>query len=441
MVMPDDKPVGAVDNHRRGRVRRCIAWALGLSVALDTGAVEYTLQAAADVGQEYNTNIFLTPGPHTDVWGARLGLNTRFSAAEEIWKLDGNIRLDNYFYDQKGLDSLNQFVSLTGSYFVTERSQFALRGDYIRDSTRTSFVETDDLIFEQVRRNRQTLNPSWTYDLSEKTRLSLNYQYQNTDYRNKANTFFPDYQSHFGSVGLIHDYSERLRMSGSVSYTRYSAVGSTIFIPGHLDFEPFRIPGNYENRADEIEIDYAAAIAGFSYAIDETFDISFAAGAQYNKTEAVFRTIFRDDRGEPILDDFDHIDSGFVTYVIDMSASKRFDADELSLHYAHTVSPNLYGNLVEIDTVTFTGKRKFTPTVSGSAQFSYADRKTADQRNITLNRQLFRARGELSWNWTENWSFSVSYQYGRQEIDIISDIPESHAAYLIIRYRWDKLKY
>lgn len=439
--MSDAEPVDAACNHGRGHLRRGIAWILGLLITTDVRSVEYTLQADANVGQEYDTNIFLTPGPHTDVWGTRLGLNTRFSAEEEVWKLDGNIRLDNYFYDRKGLDSLNQFVSLTGSYFVTERSRFALRGDDIRDSTRTSFVETDDLIFEQVRRNQRVINPSWTYDLSERTRFSLNYQYQNTDYRNKDNTFFPDYQSHSGSVDLIHDYSERLTMNGSFSYTRYSAVGSTIFIPGILDFGPFRIPGNYENRADQIEIDYAAAVAGFSYAIDETLDVGFAAGAQYNQTEASFRTIFRDNRGDPILDDFDHIDSSFVTYLIDLSATKRFDVDELSLHYAHTVSPNLYGNLVEADTVTFTGKHKFTPTLSGWAEFSYVDRKTADQRNNALNRQLFRARGELSWNWTENWSFSVSYRYGRQEIEIISNIPESHAAYLTIRYQWDKLKY
>ncbi|HYE34752.1 hypothetical protein [Methylocaldum sp.] len=403
--------------------------------------MEYTFQADANVGQEYNTNIFLTPGPHTDVWGTRLGLNTQFSAAEEIWKVTGKVRLDNYFYDQKGLDTLNQFVSLTGSYFATERSQFALRGEYIRDSTRTSFIETNDLVFDQVRRNSQSLNPSWTYSLSEDTSLNLNYQYQNTEYKNKENTFFPHYQTHVGSVSLIHDYSERLQLNSSLSYVSYSSPGSTTIVPGTLDFLIFRIPGTYENSSEAIKIDYATAVVGFSYAVDETFDVNLAAGGQYNMTEAGSRTIFRDNLGNPILDDAQHISSSSLTYVINAGATKRFELDELSLNYAHTVSPNIYGNLVEADTVTFIEKHKFSPTVSGSIQIFYADRTTADQRNIVFNRQLLRAQSELSWNWTENWSLSASYQYARQEIDIISDTPESHAVYLTVRYLWDKLQY
>ncbi|WP_143735282.1 hypothetical protein [Methylocaldum sp. 14B] len=439
--MHNAKPVNAISNKGRGNPPLYITWIIGLLIATDVNAVEYTFQADANVEEEYNTNIFLTPGPHTDVWGTKLGLNTQFSAAEEIWKLDGSIRLDNYFYDQKGLNTLNQFVSLTGSYFVTERSQFALRGDYIRDSSRTSFIETNDLVFEQVRRNRQTINPSWTYYLSEDTRLGLNYQYDNTEYRNKDNTAFPHYQIHFGSVGVVHEYSEYLKMNGSFSYTSYSAPESTTFIPGTLDFQIFRVPGTYENRTEEIMIDYATAIVGFSYSIDETFDVSLAAGGQYNKTEAGSRTIFRTAFGDPILDDAEHISSSSLTYLIDARATKRFEVDELNLDYAHTVSPNIYGNLIEADTVTLTGKHKFTPTLTGSAQFSYTDRKTADQRNVELNRQLFRARSELIWNWSENWSVIASYQYSRQEIDVISNIPESHAAYLTIRYRWDKLQY
>jgi len=432
----------AIGGSGQGSLRRYIAFIItGLFLAVDAEAVAYTFQGDANVGQEYNTNLFLTPGPHTDVWGARLGLNTQFSAAEEIWKLNGNVRLDNYFYDQKGLDTLNQFVSLTGSYFVTERSQFALQGDYIRDSTRTSFLETNDLVFDQVRRNSQSLNPSWTYDLSENTSLNLGYRYQNTEYKNKENTFYPHYQTHSGSIGLIHDYSERLQLNGLFSYASYSSPGSTTIVPGTLDFLIFRIPGTYENRSESIKIDYATATVGLSYAADETFNIKLVGGGQYNMSESGSRTIFRDTFGNPIFTDAQQISSDSLTYVINASATKRFELDELSLNYAHTVSPNIYGNLIEADTVTFIDKHKFTPTVNGSIQILYADRTTADQRNVTFSRQFLRLQSELSWNWTENWSLTAAYQYSRQEIDVISDTPESHAAYLTVRYQWNKLQY
>jgi|GEM_PF-1224789 len=432
----------AIGGSGQGSLRRYIACIItGLFLAVDAEAVEYTFQGDANVGQEYNTNLFLTPGPHTDVWGARLGLNTQFSAAEEIWKLNGNVRLDNYFYDQKGLDTLNQFVSLTGSYFVTERSQFALRGDYIRDSTRTSFLETNDLVFDQVRRNSQSLNPSWTYDLSENTSLNLDYRYQNTEYKNKENTFYPHYQTHSGSIGLIHDYSERLQLNSSLSYVSYTSPGSTTIVPGTLDFLDLHILGTYENRSEDIKIEYATAMAGFSYAIDETFKINLGAGGQYNITESGSRTTFRNILGNPILFNVEHFSSDSLTYLINAGATKRFELDELSLNYTHTTYPDIYGNLIEADTVTFSDKHRFTPKVSGLIQIYYADRTTVDQRNIALNRQFFRAQSDLIWNWTENWSLTASYQYSRQEIDVVSNIPESHAAFLTIRYQWDKLQY
>lgn len=393
------------------------------------------------MGQEYNTNIFLIPNPTGDVWGTKLGLNTEFSAAEEIWKVNGNVRLDNYFFNEKSLDSLNQFISLTGHYFATERSRFALRGDYIRDSTRTSFVEVNDLVFDQVRRNSQSINPSWTYDLSENTSLNLNYQYQNTEYKNKENTFFPHYKTHVGSIGLIHDYSERLQLNGSLSYTSYSSPGSATVVPGTLDFLIFQIPGTYENQSEEINIDYATAIVGFSYAIDETFNVNLGGGGQYNTIEAGSRTIFRDTFGNPIYTNAQRISSDSLTYVVKAGATKRFEVDDLALNYAHTVTPDIYGNLVEANTVTFTGKHKFTPTINGSIQILYTDRSTADQRNVTLNRQFLRAQSDLSWDFTENWSITASYQYSQQEIEVISNVPESHAAYLTIRYLWDKLQY
>jgi len=439
--MPDVNLSDAIGTSGPRRLRGYGTWIVGWLLAADVVAVEYTFQADANVGQEYNTNLFLTPGPHTDVWGAKLGLNTQFSAAEEIWKLNGSVRLDNYFYDQKGLDTLNQLVSLTGSYFATERSQFALRGDYIRDSTRTSLTEANDLVFDQVRRTSQALNPSWIYDLSENTSLNVSYEYRNNEYKNKENTFFPHYQTHSGSIGLIHDYSERLQLNGLFSYASYMSPGSATAVPGILDFFIFDIPGTYENRSEDIKIEYASAMAGFSYAVDETLKIRLAGGGQYNMTQSGARTVFRDIGGNPLIVNAQSFSSDSLTYVINAGIAKQFELDDLSLNYAHTASPDIYGNLIEADTVTFSDKHRFTPKLSGLIHVYYADRTTVDQFNTPLNRQYLRLQSDLVWTWTENWSLTASYQYSRQEIDVISNIPESHAAYLTIRYQWDKLQY
>ncbi|BBA33723.1 oxidoreductase domain protein [Methylocaldum marinum] len=53
----------------------------------------------------------------------------------------------------------------------------------------------------------------------------------------------------------------------------------------------------------------------------------------------------------------------------------------------------------------------------------------------------FHVQSGLHWNQTEPRRLTVSYQCNRQEIDVIVNIPESHAAYITFRYCRDKPAY
>ena len=394
---------------------------------------EYTFQAEASAGQEYNPNLFLTPQPHKDVWGSNIGLNANFAAAEEIWDVTGSTRFQNYYYNDSNLDTENIFLTLNGNYSQNERTRWSLRSNYTRDSTRTSFTEVNDLVFQQVGRDSQSLNPSWTYALDEKTSLNLDYRFQGTQYDKTENSPFPDTQVHTGSAGLLYQYDERLQLNGSFSYTRYTMPGSTTSNP----FGPFL---TLESVSEDTRIDYADLVGGLTYAFDETFDVGLSGGGQYSMTEAGSRTVLRDVLGNELSLGDEHLSSATPTWLLSANASRHFERSEIKFDFSKSSSPNIYGDLIDDTRYSLSANHRFTPSLGGSARIVYAERGTGQvDSNALLH--YYGAQTGLDWSPTENWVVNASYQYALQAVDTAEVQPENHAVFLNIRYLWDKVQY
>jgi len=394
---------------------------------------EYTFQADAGAGQDYNSNLFLTPQPHEEIWGSNIGLNANFSAAEEIWNVTGNTRFQNYYYSDSNLDTENIFLTLIGNYSQNERTRWGLRGNYTRDSTRTSFTEVNDLVFQQVGRDGKSLNPSWTYALDEKTSLNLDYQFQTTEYDKTENSSFPDSQVHTGTAGLQHRYDDRLQLNGTFSFTRYTLPGSATSTP----FGPFL---TLENVSEETRIDYANLLAGFSYAVDETFDVGLSGGGQYSMTEAGSRSLLRDTSGNELVLDEQHLTSETPTWLLNANATKRFERSQIGFDFSKSSSPNIYGDLIDDTRYSLVVKHGFTPLLNGSARLVYSERGTGQVDSDALLHSYSAPTG-LDWSLTESWTVSASYRYTQQAIDTADERPENHAVFLNVRYLWDKVQF
>jgi hypothetical protein len=421
-----------------GPTRRLAAAIGGLLVMTANPAAEYTFKADASAGGQYNTNLFLTPLRHNEVWGAQFGLNAQFSAAQEIWKVEGGARLqENIYSGERGLDSFNQYGTLKGYYLPDERTQWALRGDYNHDTTLTSLFENNDLVFTQVRRDSQIVNPSWSRKLAENTTLRLDYQFQNTHYDNRENTRFADSVTHLGAAYLEHDASARLKLTGSASYTSYTTPGSTVLLPATLQ----GVDGILAVASNDTTVDYANLMAGFRYELSESFTVGLAGGGQYSTSKSSSESAFLAGNGRFVAFPAERISEDSLSYLLSADVVKRFDLDELGFNYNRSITPNIYGTLIEDNRFTFTATHKFTPLLNASLRVVYSDRTAADQLSISFNRQFLRAEANVNWNWTENLALDASYQYSQQEFPTTSAVPNSHAVFVTVRYHWDRLRY
>ena len=65
---------------------------------------------------------------------------------------------------------------------------FGLDASLLRDSSRTSELDTTGSVDTSIPRIRAYISPSWSRQLSETSQLQLNYAYTDVDYENKSRT-------------------------------------------------------------------------------------------------------------------------------------------------------------------------------------------------------------------------------------------------------------
>ena len=81
------------------------------------------------------------------------------------------------------MDSNDQNIDLFSTY-STPHSIWKTEGNYTHNTTLTSEIEDTGIVQVPKRRNNWSLNPSWAYDLTERTNMELDMGYNEVTYQN-----------------------------------------------------------------------------------------------------------------------------------------------------------------------------------------------------------------------------------------------------------------
>lgn len=440
---------------------------LGL-VVLDcspVSALNVTFDANGRLAEEFNTNIFLTPRPHTDAWGQGLDGGMTLTGIERDWKSAVSANFQNRWYvTDRNLDYFNQFFSWKNSYF-TDRSKFALDLQYNNDTTLTSLadlVSSLGYVFERVPRTDRIVSPQWNFAVTPRTMLNVGYNYRDSTYEHslfddgRGSNLFPNTRSHLASFDLSHDWSPRLKLMASSYYSYYElnypariTVGSVpvpIF-PGFV--VPF--PGIIYSPSITSDIQTANLMLGFKYLLTETVDINASAGAQHNQTHRPASTLLTrieladgsQQRGPDIPSQ--RLSSDSFTQIFALSANKRLQSGTVGVQYSRSISPNLLGDLITYDRVALFGQHQFTSRLTTSLNLSYYDQTfpagNSRTNNIPVSQKVTRYGLESQWNWffEENWSLNAAYRFFYQEFQLTTNqAATSHGIYFYILHTFDQ---
>ncbi len=433
-----------------------------------------TFDSNARLAEEFNTNLFLKPGPHEVAWGQGIDGGMTMTGIERDWKtaLSANFQNRWYVTDSK-LTYYNQFFSWKNSYF-TERSKFALDLQYNNDNTLTSLADiTSSLgyVFERVPRTDKIISPQWSFTLTPRTLMNVAYNFRDSDYeRSRQNqeqgtNIFPNTQSHLGSVELNYDWSKRLKVFGSSYYSYYAleypgkiADNQTIPVEMFPGF-PVGLPGITYSPAVTSDIQTANLSLGFKYLFSETIDVNFSAGVQRNQTHRpAYDILTRIDLGDgnfpqgPTIPS-PRLSSTTYTEIFSLGINKRLsESSSLALQYNRSINPNLLGDLITYDRVALMGQHQFTSQLNASLNLSYGNQvfpSRSQQTSTTVfDYEIVRygMESQVNWFFEENWSLNAAYRFFHQEYnysgttDAQDQSANSHGIYVYILHTFDQLR-
>lgn len=388
------------------------AAALAFSAA-PVGAADWEMNPTLELGYLYDTNYRLTPPEFEDeVNGGVLDAELELRASSPLtqFTLVPRIR-SSYFPDDREDDSEDYFARMDWEH-RTELMRAVVRADYSQESVASSEQPSADIdsglgetggpdggiLFIQNRRDLAHLQPSLSYELSERHRLEVGADALDVTFDEEIPGAQTDYRNYELNAGWAFTYSPRSAVTVRALAARY-------------DIE---IEGNSAD-AYGLEVEWSTSAT-------ETIRAFVRGGAQ--------QTNFEDNQltgtpGEEV-----------TTWLAGAGMQRSVRLTELFLDATHSVGPNSSGLVMQRDQLRFRLTHLFTPRFSiftgvrGIRDDAVASSSTRPTRNY--------ATGDLGLEWRVLQQLSVvtSINYTWQEFDA-EGLPASESGGAMVSFVYE----
>lgn len=402
--------VGGCDLSRCLRVLgQCILWICltESGMAFHSEAAEWSLSPSVGVKGVYNSNLLLTPQPHSETYGFWVSPATEIAGKTERLEVSSRLASDivRYFGGQDR-EFTNVFAPLSVRY-KTEKGLFGFTGGFVRDNTLLGGeLQATGVVLQFVQRNQWTANPTWTRRLTEKLSLQSGIQFSHTTY--DEGTRLVDNRLVGGSGGLLYQLSERDQIQLTGSYADFQTIASPL---------PFR--ANYP---------------GINMSLTHAFD------------ESLTGTVYG---GPRFLSSTSQTQVGDITaqktvWLAGASMSKKFERATLDVSFDRSLIPSGFGLLVQTNRGEVIGSYDLSETLSCSLDVVGILTTGKDSAGIAFPDQRYvSVMPKLSWKFLEWWLAELSYMYRWREIDTDVDSVQSnaHAITFMVTYYPPKLSW
>ena len=190
---------------------------------------ERLLDASVSAQAEYNDNIFLVPEPESSVTGISITPILLGIVRESNWETQLQAKLVINKYSEHDLDSNDQYFSLSGRYRAM-RNIFSLNISHSLISSLSTVSDDFGLSRTRIKRETQSVSPTYTYLFSERLTSSLSYVYSDVDFLDAENTNFTPYITHTGTASLQYTLTEKDSLSFILQAVDYESKKSISYI-------------------------------------------------------------------------------------------------------------------------------------------------------------------------------------------------------------------
>ncbi len=382
-------------------------------------AAEWSVQPSLGTRGIYNSNLLLTPQPHSASYGYWITPAAEFSGTTERLEVSSKIAADfTGYFGGKDTQFTNVLLPVSVRY-KTEKDIIGFTGGYIRDNTLLSELQATGVVLDFTQRNQLTANPSWTRQLTEKLSFQMGAQFAYTRYESGNSALagrLVDYRIVGGSGGLLYQVTERDQLQLTGVYTDFQTLASLF---------PF-------------QSSYPGVSMGWAHAFDESM-----TGTIYGGPKFLSATVGRGNQGEVTTHD--------TVWVTGGTLSKHFERAMIQATIGRDLVPTGLGVLIAKNQAQVTGTYDLSETVTCSLDVvgSLSSGQTDAANGASFrDRQYVSVRPAISWKFQEWMEAELSYMYRRQSLEQFSTdvagfphLGQSHAVTVMFTYLPPKLSF
>ena len=391
-----------------------------LSIPIACQAAEWTVEPSALFGFVYNDNVNLTTQPHSSVNSNVITPRLDLGVHTQAWQITGSAEASRRRYSgESGQDRDDNAFRLSSAY-QSNRNVWQLNASSTRDSPIADEQTSSDTGAVQTPKIREThgFSPSWTRMLTERTRLQLMYQLNDTSYVNGQ------------SVGL-YDYRYR---TASATVSNKLSENSQVFVTGGYSSFHTPVTGN-DSTTRSFQV-------GITQNFSESTQGTLAAGARRTETliqggEPFYKFSFNES-GELVLAEIGVTSDRRLqetSSVFSGSLSKKYELTSINISFSRSLAPSGSGSEIEQDSFDFRLNRTMTPRLNAYINLNSVIVRD-DQGNISNNnRPYYHADLGANWAWTRELSLNMSYGYSRVKREFEDKAAIANSARLTLIYR------
>ncbi len=362
----------------------------------------------------YNDNISLSYTGKQPVFGYILTPTLQASHTEELFDIDFSARGDIRRYDNSLWDCENYTLGLNSQYRAP-RNVFMFTGGYGISCAYSQQTQEIGIAVPVAQATNYNLSPSWTWQWTEASKLSLGASYMNTSFSGGASsttgtssTSYTNYDSYTVNLNLNHAWDRNLVVNGGLAFVNTQYMGANASTQQSFGFQ-----------------------LGGQYLISQHWTAKFGGGLRWTDiqqnsavTLSASNSVIMNPTGNIDVNydgSLDHFSIGFSSILMPSSIGQTMQILKAYASYSYFFTPNL-----SLGTNSYIESRQL---ISGQSSIGAA----------SYSRNYATASASLDWKLAKNWTIKGAYTYQWQKLlqQGVGGISDGNIVMLSLNYAWD----
>ncbi len=414
----------------------------------------WTIKPSVSANIQHDDNLLLVAAPHKGVTWLSLAPHVDFTAAQSNWQLTGSGEWRARRYSgQSSLNGNDQVYGLSSQY-QGERSVWQLGGSYAKEAVMASSTFSPDIGLSTAETTRITrsVNPSWTWLMSERSKLELNYQSGLVSYESQLSQLV-NYTTREGTATYLYQWTPRDQLAVLLDRSYFKTPQVTTSQLGHTAFYSdingvFSLEPNPQELSNISTTD--SLTLGWTHTFSQTLNAAVSVGPSRTAADTIIQTCAGSTSpqiyfvGGTIVGaatctqttntDYPRSSSG---YLFNVGLNKKFLLTQVNLSAARQVTPSGTGTQAVVNSVTLGITHQISPRLTAVLSLSSYQMRSLDNTAASYtDRNYASGSANLAWKWTRQLTVQGGYLYIRQRFLSGDTAERDNAIFLKLAYGW-----